>query len=1255
MYNLVFEGFNLKIGCLNVRGLNDRLKRKRLYKHIRANKWDIFLAQETFITSENLLIWEKEWGGKLFTSIGSNNSKGTSIFLSKHFDYVVNSEKIDPNGRYNMINVMLTTHMGSSVEITIANVYAPNKDDPTFFQKFFSDLEDFSSEHIIVGGDWNLVLDIDRDSKNRRMNNCNARDIVVNYKDKLHLCDIWRAKNPEASRYTHYVKKTRCAARLDMLLVSDNLTQFSDKVDIEGSVFSDHSQMTCMIAHEQNCRGKGTWKLNVTLLEDAEYTRELKTKIDKWWKTTTHLTIHERWEWVKNKIREYSIAFGVKLSQRKQTKREKLNLVLKDLENERDTQFVQAIDRDTIDNVKNKIIQIEEDMARGCIFRSKAQWLREGEKNTRYFYSLEKRNYNRKTMSKIFIPGQEIECCERQKILNEQKRFYEELYTRDKGVSFKVTNNTGIVVSEAQLRYLNTDITLSECYTSLKEMKNGKTPGSDGLPAEFYKHFWETLAPILQDLYIECMDKKKLNKTARHGLISLIPKGDKDTRYLKNWRPLTLLNLDYKIIAKVLATRLKTVLPSIIGNQQTGFMEGRQISENIRKTIDVISYVNSVKGKKCLIMTIDMEKCFDRIEYCAIQGSLEYFGITGRYADWISMFFNDFYVNTQNAGFLSPTFYKTRSINQGCNISPYLYLLCGEILAHKLKYNEQIKGVDIGDVTMLLSQFADDTTLFLEYDEISLQQLVHTLSYIEAHTGLKVSYDKTVLYRVGSIQYSSAKLYTSKPFQWSDGDINVLGITIRNHAKQTSDSHNVTIDKMCKIMNSWYARTLTLIGKCMVINTLMSSLFVYRLSVLPDMTAVQLSKIDKIMREYLWRGKKSKIPLRVLQNCKDSGGLKLCNFSAKQNALKLVWIKRLTQNESLQYAYMWLLPILREDQWKCNINARDVRMLLSYDNFWVNVLISWTSIQFRKEHHGLEILDEFLWYNSHIRIGGQPIMWSKAYQNGLYHVRDLLDENFEFLTFQEISEHFGPCMTWLEFEQLKAALPPRWRTLLKTQLPDETLERPHIEKLMTLKKPVAYFYEYIVRLDEFEVLFPYLVRFQQYVVSISMREYCNLFKNVYKITNVVKLRNFQYRLLLFKIFSNRHLYHWKIRVTDCCDYCNESQTREHMLWDCSVAKHLWTKLEKWLNIEIHHTTPYLLDKKNGLHNFFILVTNQFIFRCKCQGVIPKWPALEREFQELEKLELWNARQNSRIKQHVKKWGQYRPSLYITFAEEIIAE
>ena len=117
-------------------------------------------------------------------------------------------------------------------------------------------------------------------------------------------------------------------------------------------------------------------------------------------------------------------------------------------------------------------------------------------------------------------------------------------------------------------------------------MKNNKTPGTDGLPCEFYKMFWNDIKMYLLRSYNEAFQTLKLSRSQTEGIITCLRKGKKPRQYLQNWRPITLLNVDYKVLSTVIANRMKKVLPEIISDSQKGFLKDRYIGENIQTVQD---------------------------------------------------------------------------------------------------------------------------------------------------------------------------------------------------------------------------------------------------------------------------------------------------------------------------------------------------------------------------------------------------------------------------------------------------------------------------------------------------------------------------------------------------------------------------------------------------------------------------------------------------------------------------------------------
>ena len=154
----------------------------------------------------------------------------------------------------------------------------------------------------------------------------------------------------------------------------------------------------------------------------------------------------------------------------------------------------------------------------------------------------------------------------------------------------------------------------------IKELgKNrNRSPGSDGLPIEFYIVFWSRIKHLFYNMLQMNKNKGELTTTQKEGLISLIQKKDKDVAFLKNWRPISLLNTDYKIIAKIISNKIKFYISDLINSDQTGFLKGRFIGENINKAIHFIEYCekHNIEG---MIVNIDFEKAFDSIEWSYIQ------------------------------------------------------------------------------------------------------------------------------------------------------------------------------------------------------------------------------------------------------------------------------------------------------------------------------------------------------------------------------------------------------------------------------------------------------------------------------------------------------------------------------------------------------------------------------------------------------------------------------------------------------------
>ena len=278
---------------------------------------------------------------------------------------------------------------------------------------------------------------------------------------------------------------------------------------------------------------------------------------------------------------------------------------------------------DTIDkyhNIKSELEALYVERARGSMIRSRVQYINENEKATKYFLYLEKQNYNKKCIKMLITEKGDV--TDEKEILNEQKKFYENLYSdHNPNIAYDdlmemekdfLEPSDVEKLSVEQKDFVDSEITIEECGKALSQLSNNKSPGCDGLPTEFYKFFWGYLKYMVYDSFKWSIENKSLSMDQKSGVITLVPKHGKDVHHLSNWRPISVLNTDYKILTKLYALRLQTVLRDIINPDQVGYLKGRFIGENIRTIKDIMDYTQYFKMSG-LIALIDFQKAFDTV------------------------------------------------------------------------------------------------------------------------------------------------------------------------------------------------------------------------------------------------------------------------------------------------------------------------------------------------------------------------------------------------------------------------------------------------------------------------------------------------------------------------------------------------------------------------------------------------------------------------------------------------------------------
>ena len=352
-----------------------------------------------------------------------------------------------------------------------------------------------------------------------------------------------------------------------------------------------------------------------------------------------------------------------------------------------------------------------------------------------------------------------------------------------------------------------------------------------------------------------------------------------------------MLNTDYKILAKLIAERLKQHISKLIHHDQTGFLKGRFIGENINKILNVMEYCE-MKNLKGMIVNIDFEKAFDSIEWSHIMRTLKFFNFGPNIIKWIEILYKNTCSKVINNGWVTNSFQITRGLRQGCPLSPYIFILAVEPLAHNIRKNTNIKGLSVNNCRTKLSQYADDTELFIAAEENSLKEIFSTFKKFELLSGLKINIDKTEILPIGCTVNEDISFLNNYECRITD-HITVLGIEIWANLNMTlSKNYTKRINTIKKTLLVWNQRQITMYGRILLVKSLVLSQFNYLLACLPAPADDKIKMIDDIILKFIRAYKSAQqISKETLQLNKDMGGLQLTLLQHQTAGIKSVGLK----------------------------------------------------------------------------------------------------------------------------------------------------------------------------------------------------------------------------------------------------------------------------------------------------------------------------------------------------------------------------
>ncbi len=1021
--------------------------------------------------------------------------------------------------------------------------------------------------------------------------------------EENNLVDVWRERNEGIREFSRQqvVRNFICRSRIDFLISKRDLLKLIDSIFYRETNLSDHKVLWIQVDMSGIKRGPGIWILNTEILKDENF----KEKIVEFIKKEQENQMHKEekriwWDNLKYDIGKCAREYSRIIQKIKKRKEEEIRIELRDELSKEDFNIQKTV------MLEDKLREIEERKFKGAMIRSKAKYLVEGEKCTSFFFNMEK-NRQRAGMIKELIGRRGEKVKKTEDILKEIKYYYEMLF-KSEGVDReemdfligkikrKIDNNDKILCDK--------EIGKEEIEEAIMQLNNGKSPGKDGLPSEFYKVFIKELTPILKKVYDEIFKKDETSHFMGIGVVKLIYKKKGDIADLKNYRPITMLNTDFKILAKILANRLKKVLPNIIQTNQAYAIPGRDITDTISSIRDVVSYMITEK-KSGYVISLDLEKAFDRVEHEYLFKIVQQFGFGDNFLKWLKILYKDSKSQVKCNGFITEIFKITRSIRQGCTLSALLYSLVAEALGLAITEDKEIRGIHTEENQELqkVYQYADDTTLIVQ-DVLSVTKVMEIMGKYCKGSGAKINMQKTVFMNIGR----NEEIQKCYPFK-EEESLKILGVRIGKNEKMMRDlMWEDVVGEMERILNYWKLRELTLRGKVLVINALMMTKMWYVLGVI-SMPMGIMKRLKKDVLDFLWNSKPARIAYNTLIGAVEEGGLGLQDPELKKKSFRIKIVKKFLNDEN-QSEWKILMRMFLNKCGNMQI-GHDIlwmklksAMITGIPEFYREVLEAWTEFLPNvciKPVRRLDFLNQPLFLNENIVYRGKELYFKHWIKAGFKTIRDVMYEVREgFLPVQAIYDevetmrgNVNKNVLKKEYDQIKEVIPNEW--IKKIEKNEKDGEEDKMKVFLKGKGENEPFY--LSHSRTFYMLFRNRV-FQEPTANKFWKKVFmnidekNLWRNLRKWHIDVKMENLDFYIRHNIIFSEEKLYKCGMTEDPLCKVCcEENEGILHMFLSCKELQIFREKMKNIIKI-------LLGDKSDAIENeqdwncMFLFGTNE---------------------------------------------------------------
>ena len=985
------KGEQLTIASQNVRGLGHGFLGSRKRKELKdifkqtTPATDILLLQETKI-SENASLKQARfiefrggsslWNEATFSAQTARYTGGTGIILSEKLSTLVVQHGVLYPGRAQYVILQLSPHL----KLGILNVYGFSDTGPRAMLWNHLAQVELPEADWILAGDFNNIEQASDKQGGSSKTNINPRELEswnrllmrLRVSDVFHLRAFNRRSNKIFTWSNGRNDHTMIQSRIDRLYAPPRIEYIGGTLEVLPTLsdISDHAGVV-MHFNNEGKRRTPTPYFNKGLLANPEHKAALLVA----WKTAMDNPTLDSWN---QKVVAANHAIRLKSAEltkaQKQKWRDTYLAQFEDIINaeaELQNNWGSKEARDKLSDAQAAIHEVRQQKFQFQESAILSKWARVGDRCTKEFFE-HHAGHRQPTPIKQLKDGERI-ISNQGELEAHILQFYKDLYTRDENVE----SNDG--AREDCFRYLQRTVTAEhnsellkpitpeEVSEAVKQLPTGKAPGVDTIPAEFYQEVWDDIEFDIYNFVSETIDKAYISADLNISKIALLPKSDDRTR-IQNYRPISLLNTLYKVVAKIYANRMKPLLHNWILPSQTGFVPNRCILDNIFLAFEAIEWALE-NNQNLSMLLLDFEKAYDRVSWKFLSQAMDKMGFN---SNWITQVMS-LNLNASASiivnGEQSKPFQLQRSVRQGCPLAPYLFLLTVDVLGQMLQHPEcNVQGLRLPDHSTITNQmFADDTLLLLEGNPANMDRAINVINRFGAASGAKLNLHKSIGLWIS---------HTERAWSWGEdtglkwlapGEVTrylgyPFGIRISQKEKDTR-----MLGQIRKHLHRWAGNKLSLAGRIMVSNQVILSSIWY-LASCTDLSGSALKLARATVRNYIWSGRREscararvKWATAVLPIVR--GGVKTLDPQWQASALL---VKLLLRGMTAGYEPWKVLVRYRVEQtqqsrsgrWPAHANwiMNSSRLVKKGSTMWQGVMKAWGTIQ-----SGLEQQDPTSW------------------------------------------------------------------------------------------------------------------------------------------------------------------------------------------------------------------------------------------------------------------------------------------------------